>query len=221
MKMIKRFKKIMGSQINDRLDKIEDPEKMVKYMLREMDDTIVEAKSATTAKMALLTTIDSERKEVEKELERWQTRAQLAVEKGKDDLARQAIGEKQRVERKLAHLDEETKQMEQIIASMQSHVTTLEEKRDEVVEKQRILIQRAYHAKEKKKVLETLKGLDTVSTCRRFTEFEQKIERMEADAQMAGYRTKEEEKEAAFAKMEKEESIEKELSLLKKEKTSK
>ena len=221
MKMIKRFKKIMGSHINARLDKIEDPEKMVRYMLREMDETIIEAKSATTAKMALLTTIDSEKTEVEKELKRWQERAVLAVEKKKDDLARQAIGEKQRVERKLVHLEEEKKQMDEIIASMQGHVTTLEEKRDEVIEKQRMLIQRAYHAKEKKKVLETLQGLDTVSTCRRFTEFEQKIERMEADAQMAGYRSKEEAKEATFAKMEKDESIEKELSALKKETSKK
>jgi len=215
MKMIKRMKGIINSNISAKLDKFEDPEKMIRYMMREIDETIVEAKSATTAKMATLSIIEKEIAETQSEKERWSARAILAVEKKKDDLARQAIAEKQRVEKHLSHLHEEKQGMNNIVSSMQTHVHELEAKRDEIKDKERMLIQRAYHAKEKKKVLETLKGLDASATCRRFNEFEEKIEHLEAQASVASYTTKEQQSEATFAKIEKDESIESELTLLK------
>ncbi len=58
MKMIKRMKGIINSNISAKLDKFEDPEKMIRYMMREIDETIVEAKSATTGKIATLSTIE-------------------------------------------------------------------------------------------------------------------------------------------------------------------
>lgn len=215
MKMIKRMKNIITSQVSAKLDKFEDPEKMIRYMMREIEETIIEAKSATTGKMATLSIITDEITETEHEVARWHQRAVLAVGKGKDDLARQAIAEKQRIEKHLTHLNEEKKGMENIISSMHAHVTSLETKRDEIRDKERMLIQRAYHAKEKKKVLQTLKGLDSSATIRRFNEFEEKIEHLEAQASVASFNSKEEEKEATFAALEKDELIENELALLK------
>ncbi|NCB02014.1 MAG: phage shock protein A [Spirochaetia bacterium] len=215
MKMIKRMKNIITSQVSAKLDKFEDPEKMIRYMMREIEETIIEAKSATTGKMATLSITTDEITETEHEVARWHQRAVLAVEKGKDDLARQAIAEKQRIEKHLTHLNEEKKGMENIISSMHAHVTSLETKRDEIRDKERMLIQRAYHAKEKKKVLQTLKGLDSSATIRRFNEFEEKIEHLEAQASVASFNSKEEEKEATFAALEKDELIENELALLK------
>lgn len=215
MKIFKRMKSIVNSNISAKLDKFEDPEKMIRYMMREIDETIVEAKSGTTAKMATLSVIEKEISETQSEKERWHQRAILAVEKKKDDLARQAIAEKQRVEKHLSHLIEEKQGMENIISSMQTHVTALEAKRNEIKDKERMLIQRAYHAKEKKKVLETLKGLDASATCRRFNEFEEKIEHLEAQANVASFTTKAQQSEETFAKIENDESIEHELTLLK------
>ncbi len=217
MKAIKRMKNIINSNISAKLDKFENPEKMVRYMVREIEETIIEAKSTTTAKMATLSVIEEEIAHTESERNRWQQRAILAVEKGKDDLARQAISEKQSVEKHLNHLIDEKKGMENIISSMQTHVRALEEKRDEIRDKERMLIQRAYHAKEKKKVMETLKGLDASATCRRFNEFEEKIENLEAQAAVAGFNSKKEENETTFATLEKNELIENELNALKKD----
>ncbi len=78
--------------------------------------------------------------------------------------------------------------MNAIVNSMQEQISKLEAKRQEVRDKQRMLIQRAYHAKEKQKVVETLREIDCAATCHKFVELEEKIERMEADAEMAGFR---------------------------------
>lgn len=209
------MKGIINSNISAKLDKFEDPEKMIRYMMREIDETIVEAKSGATAKIATLSVIEKEIAETQSEKERWHQRAILAVEKKKDDLARQAIAEKQRVDKHLTHLMAEKQGMENIISSMQTHVTALEAKRDEIKDKERMLVQRAYHAKEKKKVLETLKGLDAGATCRRFNEFEEKIEHLEAQANVASFTTEAQQSEQKFATLEKNESIENELNLLK------
>ncbi len=216
MKLFKRMRRIVGSRINDKLDKFEDPEKMIRYMVREIEEALVEAKSETTAKIATLTMIEKERADAVSEVSRWEERAELAVGKGKDELARQALTEKKRAERRVSGLDSEVQQMNTIIAEMQTHVQTLEAKMEEVVDKQRLLIQRAYHAKEKKRLLETLKSLDSSATVRNFNEFEQTIGRLEAEAAMAEEETQHISSEQKFSKMEADEAIENELAELKK-----
>ena len=219
MKTFKRFKDIVNANVNAKLDKMEDPEKMIRYMLTEMEETLIEAKSAAAERMANRSVIEEESRQAAKELERWAHRAALAVEKGRDDLAREALIEKSRAAKRVAGLDEELVQMDAIVNSMQEQISKLEAKRQEVRDKQRMLIQRAYHAKEKQKVVETLREIDCAATCHKFVELEEKIERMEADAEMAGFRGNNQNSETQFAKMETDEAIEAELAQLKASKT--
>jgi phage shock protein A len=221
MKTFKRLKDIVNANVHAKLDKIEDPEKMIRYMLTEMEETLVEAKSATAEKMANHAVIEQEIKQAKDLLGRWENRAKLAVEKDRDDLAREALVEKNRVVRRLASLEEELLQMQSIIDSMQEQIVKLEEKREEVRDKQRMLVQRAYHAKEKKKVVETLKQINAEATYRKFSELEEKIERMEADAEMAGFSGAGLSKEKEFSQMENDEEIEAELASMKAKKTKK
>ncbi len=215
MKTFKRFKDIVNANLNAKLDKMEDPEKMIRFMLTEMEETLIEAKSATAERMANRSVIEEEKRLATKELDRWTHRATLAVEKDRDDLAREALVEKSRVTKRIAALDEELNQMNAIVTSMQDQISKLENKRQEVRDKQRMLIQRAYHAKEKQKVVETLREIDCAATCHKFVELEEKIERMEADAEMAGFSGAAQTSESQFAKMETDEAIEAELAKLK------
>jgi|GEM_PF-3878695 len=105
--------------------------------------------------------------------------------------------------------------MNAIIAEMHSHVQTLQAKKDEVIDKQRMLIQRAYHAKEKKHLMETLKSLDSSATVRNFNEFEQTITRLEAQASLAEEETQHITAEQKFSKMEADAAIEQELEEMK------
>lgn len=221
MKTFKRFRDIVNANVHAKLDKMEDPEKMIRFMLSEMEETLVEAKSATAERMANRSVIEDEVKRTKELLSRWEHRAQLAVEKDRDDLAREALAEKNRVVKRLASLEEELIQIQSIVESMQDQIAKLEAKRQEVRDKERMLIQRAYHAKEKKKVVETLREIDTVATCRRFAEFEEKIERMEADAEMAGFDASGHTVEKQFSAMETDEAIEAELAKMKASKSKK
>lgn len=215
MKVIKRFKDIVNANVHAKLDKMENPEKMIRFMLTEMEETLIEAKSSAAERLANRSIIEDDIKRTKELLKRWEDRAKLAVEKDRDDLAREALVEKSRVVKRLAHLEEELLQMESIVASMQEQITKLEAKREEVRDKQRMLIQRAYHAKEKKKMVETLRAIDTASSYRKFSELEEKIERMEADAEMAGYSGGTQTAEKQFSQMETDEAIEAELAQLK------
>ncbi|MBN2861451.1 MAG: PspA/IM30 family protein [Sphaerochaetaceae bacterium] len=215
MKLFTRLRRIVGSKINYRLDKAEDPEKMIRYMIREIEEALVDAKTETTAKIATLTMIEKERKDAQDAVARWIERAELAVSKEKDELARQALNEKKNATRRLTHLDEEITQMNSIIAEMHSHVQTLQAKKDEIMDKQRMLIQRAYHAKEKKHLMETLKSLDSSATVRNFNEFEQTITRLEAQASLAEEETQHITAEQKFSKMEADAAIEQELEEMK------
>ncbi len=88
MKTFKRFKDIVNANLNAKLDKMEDPEKMIRFLLAEMEETLIQAKSAAAERMANRSVIEEESRQAAKELERWAHRAALAVEKGRDDLAR-------------------------------------------------------------------------------------------------------------------------------------
>ncbi len=221
MKTFKRLKDIVNANVHAKLDKIEDPEKMIRYMLTEMEETLVEAKSATAERLANKAVIEQEIKQVKELLGRWENRAKLAVEKDRDDLAREALVEKNRVVKRLASLEEELLQMQSIVDSMQDQIAKLMAKREEVRDKQRMLVQRAYHAKEKKKVVETLRQIDAETTYHKFSELEEKIERMEADAEMAGFAGAGKSKETEFAQMEIDEAIEAELASMKAKKNKK
>jgi phage shock protein A len=217
MKTFKRFKDIVNANVNAKLDKMEDPEKMIRFMLSEMEETLIEAKSAAAERLANRAIIEDEIKHAKELLNRWENRAKLAVEKERDDLAREALVEKNRAVKRLAGLEEELIQIQSIVDS----IAKLESKREEVRDKQRMLVQRAYHAKEKKKVVETLREIDAVSSCRKFAELEEKIERMEADAEMAGFSGSAHSTEKQFSQMESDEAIEAELASMKAAKTKK
>jgi len=101
MKTFKRFKNIINANVNAKLDKLEDPEKMVRLMLSELEETLVNAKTATAERLANRTVIEQELKQAKATLDRWVHRASLAVEKDRDDLAREAFVEKNRIAKRV------------------------------------------------------------------------------------------------------------------------
>ena len=101
MSIFKRIKDIVNSNINSLLDKAEDPEKMLKLMIGEMDEAIIKVKSDTAAKMANLKSVEKKVEEAEKAVSRWQERAELAIDKGSDEMAKEAIRELEEAKERL------------------------------------------------------------------------------------------------------------------------
>jgi phage shock protein A len=88
MGTVRRFRDIVNSNLNSILDKAEDPEKMIKMMIHEMDDNLVELKRSCSEKVAEKVQLGRELEVIGKKIEQWQDRAEMALEKDKEDLAK-------------------------------------------------------------------------------------------------------------------------------------
>ena len=212
MNAFKRIHDIFSSNVNHALDKLEDPAKMIRYTIVEMENSLSKAKKSAADMLADIRSREEELKVQKEALGRWDVRAQLAVKNGKDDLAREAISEKQKAQARVTALETEIAELKNINASQEAQIVKLTEKLEEVKAKERTLVARAEHAKEKIKIEKQISSTDCSAAIKRFNEMEEKVERLEAEAAVAA---KSYENEARFTEMETNESVDKELEALK------
>ncbi len=215
MGIFSRFKDIMNANINALLDKADDPEKMIRLMIQEMEDTLVELRASSTAKLAEQKKLQRQAQTLSDAIARWTSRSQLAVEKGRDNLAREAIAEKQALEKQATSLEETLSHFDSLVAEGKENILQIEEKLATVREKHRLLIQRARHAEETLKTKQTLYESSGSKAFERFTILESRIERMEAEAEMTFSSPSTLDREAQFRELEANDDIEAELQKLK------
>ena len=214
MGIFTRFRDIVSSNINAMLDRAEDPEKMIKLMIREMEDTLIELKSSCAGVIAGRKKVERRLAEVEERKSLWEQRAELAVNKGRDDLAREALLEKRRFSELSETLHKEAAEHDGLIEQYQDDIRELENKLQSAKEKKRILIQRHRKAQNKKRAQEDIRRMDSSESMARFDHLESRIERMEAEADMVNYGMQEN-IENEFDELKSDEEIEKELAKLK------
>jgi phage shock protein A len=214
MGIFTRFRDIISSNINAMLDNAEDPEKLIKLMIREMEDTLVELKVACAGAMASSKKVARQLENIGERAGYWEEKAKLAVGKGRDDLAREALIEKRRYTSRKDVLEDELQDHNSLVDQYQDDIRQLEEKLKSARDKERMLIQRQIHAQRKKRAQEEIRRVDSSEAMVKFEELENRIERMEAEADLVNYGVKtnlEEELEKIGA----DDDIERELLALK------
>ncbi len=214
MGIFTRFRDIISSNINAMLDKAEDPEKLIRLMIREIEDTLVEIKTACAGVMAGSKKIQRQLEGLRDRVGYWEEKAELAVNKGRDDLAREALVEKRKFTRQTESLENELAEHDDLIHQYQGDIRQLEEKLKSARDKQRMLVQRHIHAQSKIRAQKEIQRIDSSETVIKFGELENRIERMEAEAALVNYGSKttlEEELERLSV----DEEIENELQALK------
>jgi len=214
MGIFTRFRDIISSNINAMLDKAEDPQKLIRLMIREMEDTLVEIKASCAGVMASSKKVQRQLDEVLVREKHWKDRAELAVNKGRDDLAREALVEKRRYSDRANIFEKELIEYKALIEQYQDDIRQLEDKLGTAREKQRILVQRHIHANGKKRAQQEIRRVDSSEAILKFEEFENRIERMEAEADMVNFGRKPT-LEGEFDMLLVDEDIEKELRTLK------
>jgi phage shock protein A len=188
MGVFTRFKDIISSNINSMLDKAEEPEKMIRLMIQEMEETSVELKAACAGLMADQKRIARELSQTSERMRLWSDRARLAMDKGREDLAREALLEKLDAQRLCEGLERERDRFSVLIEQAREDIEQLEAKLESAKERQRSLAKRHVRADQRIKARSNVTRVQSNDVLMRFDQFEQRIERMEAEAELAAPR---------------------------------
>jgi phage shock protein A len=215
MGIFSRFRDIVSANLNSMLERAEDPEKMIKLMIQEMEDTLVELKASCAGAMASKTRVSRILNSARERAEDWQNKAKLAIEKGREDLAREALVERRTATAEADARDEEIEHFAELISQYQDEIRQLEEKLAGARNKHRILVQRHIQASKRKESQTRIRKANTSDAFVRFDQFESRIERMEADADLVNHASKSPTLEDEFEALERDEGIESELASLK------
>ena len=214
MGVFTRFRDIVSSNINAMLDRAEDPEKMIKLMIREMEDTLVELKVSCAGVIAGRKKAERRLDEVAARAQMWAERAALAVRRGKDDLAREALLEKRRFTEMAEALRGEIADHGGLIEQYRHDMVELEDKLATAKEKRSLLVQRHRRAAGKKRAQEDIRRMDSSESMARFEKLESRIEQMEAEADLVNFGRKPE-VDTQFDDLGRDDEIEKELEKIK------
>ena len=131
MGIFSRISDIVNSNLNALCDSAEDPEKMIRLIIQEMEDTLVEVRSASARVIADQKTAVRRRDRVAAEVVNWEDKAKLAVSKGRDDLAKAALQERRAVEETLRVIEEELTSSGEHIAQLNEEIGQLQLKLDD------------------------------------------------------------------------------------------
>jgi phage shock protein A len=213
MGIFTRFKDIVSSNINAILDQAEDPEKMIRLMAQEMEDTLVEMKASCASAMANQARLSRTLEDAKTKAQGWAGKAELAVGKGRENLAREALLEKRNYRDQAQKLEGDLSEMLGIIKQYQLDIGELEGKLEAIRDRHKILVEKAMQAKNSKRARDQVREADGTSVFLRFEQMLHRVDRMVADAELARARNTSLDKE--FAELETDEELEAELAELK------
>ncbi len=215
MGMFSRFTDIVNANINSMLDKAENPEKMIKLIIQEMEETLVEVRSTAAKHIAEKKTVMRNIRDMESRVANWQQKAELALTKGREDLAKSALVEKQSCAQKLAEFNEELSQFDEFLTAVQQDGQRLQDKLSEAKRKQEAYAMRQQSAEVRLKVREKAAVYNIDEAISKFERYQQKIDRVEAEVEAYDMTTAKD-LDSQFRELETNENIEQELEQLKK-----
>lgn len=142
MGIFSRFSDIVNSNINAILDKAEDPEKIVRLMIQEMEDTLVEVRSAAARSIADKKDLNRKLTNLEREQQEWDTKAELALRKGREDLAKAALVEKSRTTAAAEAIKADYVAIDEGLTKLNEDISRLESKLQDAKARQKSLLAR-------------------------------------------------------------------------------
>ena len=215
MGIFTRFSDIVNSNINAILDKAEDPEKIVRLMIQEMEDTLVEVRSAAARSIADKKDLNRKIEALEDERRDWDDKAELAMRKGREDLAKAALVEKSRVVSAVDVLKEDYVAVDEGLTKLNEDIARLEAKLEDAKARQKSLLARHKTANSRLAARKKIHDYKIDDAMLRFEAYTRRIDDVEGRVEAYDLGLPKD-LNHEFASLEAEESVKQELDALKK-----
>lgn len=180
MGIFSRMTDIINSNINSLLDQAEDPEKMIRLIIQEMEDTLVEVRSSSARVLADRKSAARRLEQVQADADSWEGKAKLAISKGREDLARAALQEKQTIEEELVAVAGELQATDEHITQLNDEVAQLQQKLTDAKAKQKAMIMRSKTVESRIKVKRQIQREAVDGAFQRFEHFERRMDNLES-----------------------------------------
>jgi len=180
MGIFSRMSDIINSNINTMLDQAEDPAKMVRLIIQEMEDTLVEVRSSSARVLADRKEATRRLEQVQAEAASWEEKARLAIAREREDLARGALQEKCAIEEEVVLVETELAVTDEHIAQLNNEVVQLQQKLDDARARQKALTMRSQTVESRIKVKRQIQREALDDAFHRFERFERRMDTLES-----------------------------------------
>ena len=181
MGIFSRMSDIINSNINALLDSAEDPEKMIRLIIQEMEDTLVEVRSSSARVLADRKTAERKRGQIALEAAGWEEKAKLAISKGREDLARAALQEKRIIEQELEAVGAELTATDDHIDQLNEEISQLQQKLSDAKAKQKALLMRSKTVESRMAVKRQVNRSELDQAFNKFDKFERRMDNLEGE----------------------------------------
>lgn len=215
MGIFSRFADIVNSNINALLEKAEDPEKMLRLIIQEMEDTLVEVRSSAARSLADKKELEHKVERIEQEALDWENKAMLALSKEREDLAKAALAEKNKLLDAAASLSDELLLVDENIAKLKEELEQLQNKLKDAKARQQAMMIRSQTASSRLQVKQQLDSQKVTDTLSRFESYERKVGDLESKVDAYDLASDTRSLADEFAELEAEDKVQSELEALK------
>jgi len=214
MGIFSRMGDIINSNLNAMIDKAENPEKIARLIIQEMEDTLVEVRTSAASNIAEKKELKRKAEAYEQRASEWSAKAELALTKDREDLARGAVSAKQQALQMADVVRKEIDILDEAVAKADADLAKLQSKLDEAKAKHKALMMRGTTAKNQIKMRTHMTTNKVDDALARYERMERKVDELEAHVEAFDLGSGQS-LESQFAALEADEAVEEELAALK------
>ena len=179
MSIFSRLTDIVQSNLNSLLDRAEEPEKLIRLIIQEMEDTLVEVRSSTVKIIAEKKEIERRVADLHRERDEWDRKAEVALTRDREDLAKGALMAKSKVAEQADALAEQLVQVEAALSKANEDIGRLQAKLTDAKTREKALVARTQTASNRVKVRTVLHDERINDALSRFEQVERNLDEME------------------------------------------
>ena len=183
MGIFSRLTDIVNSNLNSILDRAEDPEKLIRLVIQEMEDTLVEVRSSTVRTIAERKEIERKLSQLGREMDEWQRKAELALSRDRDDLAKGALVAKSKIAEQIDVLQHQLAHIEEALAKSSEDIGRLQEKLTDAKKREKAIVLRHKSAASRLKVNTQIHDDRINDAFARFEQVERNLDELEGRAE--------------------------------------